>query len=248
MSPTLCYNTLLSMQPQNSICLYAEKSSLSREVLLGRGRAHANASTCMACRTPMQLLEAGMTHTPQRRRSRRPMARPSSTGEQSMALRRQLPLLLLAMAGRARLRPARGAAPPSPRSRGRATGHAPAAIPTSPGGTVSGIATAQLLVMVLRCLLALSGSPANDLGHPDHLWRVQPCVVKECPLRSNTLHAMRLHCRGTCNRCKAAKPGGGGGAGAGRGSGGRGRGRDSAGPPGGGRGPTAAAPQGPPGQ
>ncbi|CAL5219311.1 g1119 [Coccomyxa viridis] len=53
--------------------------------------------------------------------------------------------------------------------------------------------------------------------------------------------------RGTCNRCKAPKPGGGGGAGAGRGGGGRGRGRDSAGPPGGGRGPTAAAPQGPPG-
>ena len=57
-----------------------------------------------------------------------------------------------------------------------------------------------------------------------------------------------VHCRGTCNRCKAPKPGGGGGAGAGRGGGGRGRGRDSAGPPGGGRGSTAAAPQGPPGK
>ncbi|CAK0743944.1 hypothetical protein CVIRNUC_001509 [Coccomyxa viridis] len=51
--------------------------------------------------------------------------------------------------------------------------------------------------------------------------------------------------RNSCNRCKESKPGGGGG-GMGRG-GGRGRGRDSAGPPSGGRGATAAAPQGPPG-
>lgn len=60
----------------------------------------------------------------------------------------------------------------------------------------------------------------------------------------SALEMLCMNCRGTCNRCKASKPGGGGSSGGGRGGG---RGRDSAGAPGGGRGATAAAPQGPPG-
>ncbi len=79
-----------------------------------------------------------MTRTPQRRRSRQPMARPSRMGEQSTALRLPLPLLFLllflAMDRRARLRLVRGAGLQSPRSRGRAIGHAPAATRTSHGG------------------------------------------------------------------------------------------------------------------
>lgn len=59
-------------------------------------------------------------------------------------------------------------------------------------------------------------------------------------LRAWCLHCKRcvLSCRGKCNRCGTAKPGGGGG-----GGGGRGRGTDG----GRGRGRVTAAPQGPPG-
>ncbi len=91
----------------------------------------------------MHLPEADMTRTPQRRRSRPPMAPPSSMGEQNMALPPPPPLLplllLLLMAGRARLRLPRGADLRSPRSRGRAIGPALAATPTSLGGTCCGM-------------------------------------------------------------------------------------------------------------
>ena len=88
-----------------------------------------------ACRTPTRQLEVHMTHTRQRRLSLRLF-----TAHRSMVLRRRsMAPLLPATEGRARLLGARGAGLLPPKSCVRATGHASAATPTSPGGVPFGI-------------------------------------------------------------------------------------------------------------
>ena len=95
-----------------------------------------------ACRTPMQQpLGAGMIPTRPRQHRRQRIQASSMVAPRTMA-RALLPLpppprLRLPMAVRAHLLQPRGAGLLRPRSRGRVTGPAPVATPTSPGGVVS---------------------------------------------------------------------------------------------------------------